>query len=183
MSVTLNTQNTVFDNMRNRPVQSTPSFKANEEVATQPQAQDEVVTQEPKKKKGFIRKFKDGISSIKKFFVGVGEYAKGTVKGLFFGGIAAGSVIGVDAIRGASKIIKDAKAGNLVKPVAENVGEVVKPAVETASKAVKVLSTKGKVIAGAVGLAVLGYNLFKASLNASEKKASIDHRWGSGHND
>lgn len=164
MSVTLNTQNTVFDSMRSRSVQNKPSFKANEEVATQPQAQDEVVTQEPKKKKGFIRKFKDGVSSIKKFFVGVGEYAKGTVKGLFFGGIAAGSVIGVDAIRGASKIIKGAKAGEL------------------ADKAVKVLSTKGKVAAGAVGLAVLGYNLFKASLNASEKKANVDHRWGSGHN-
>ena len=73
MSVTLNTQNTVFDSMRSRSVQNKPSFKANEEVATQPQAQDEVVTQEPKKKKGFIRKFKDGVSSIKKFFVVVGE--------------------------------------------------------------------------------------------------------------
>lgn len=164
MSVTLNAQNAVFDGMRNRPVQNKPSFKANEEVATQPQAQDEVVTQEPKKKKGIIRKFKDGFSSVKKFFIGIGEYAKGTVKGLLYGGVAAGSVIGVDAIMGASKIIKDAKAG------------------EIAGKAVKVLSTKGKIAAGVVGLAVLGYNLFKASLNASEKKADVDHRWGSGHN-
>lgn len=150
--------------MRSHTVQNKPSFKANEEVATQPQAQDEVVTQEPKKKKGFIRKFKDVCSSVKKFFVGVGEYAKGTIKGVFFGGIAAGAVLGADAIKGASKIIKDAKAG------------------DAAGKAVKVLSTKGKVAAGALGLAVLGYNLFKASLNASEKKASVDHRWGSGHN-
>ncbi len=164
MSVTLNTQNTAFDSMRSRTVQNKPSFKANEEVTTQPQAQDEVVTQEPKKKKGFIRKFKDGMSSFKKSCVVADEYAKGTFKGLFFGGIAAGAVLGADAIKGASKIIKDTKAG------------------EIAEKAVKVLSTKGKVVAGALGLAVLGYNLFKASLNASEKKANVDHRWGSGHN-
>ena len=164
MSVTLNTQNAVFDGMRSNVNQNKPSFRAHEEVPTQPQPQDEVVTQEPKKKKSIVRKFKDGVSSVKKFFIDVGEYTKGTVKGLFFGGIAAGGVIGADAIRGASKIIKDAKAG------------------EIADKAVKVLSTKGKVAAGAVGLAVLGYNLFKASLNASERKANIDHRWGSGHN-
>lgn len=163
MSVTLNTQNAVFDGMRHT-VQNRPSFKANEEVPTQPQAQDEVVTQEPKKKKGIIRGFKDGVASIKKFFIGVGEYAKGTVKGIFYGGIAAGSVIGVDAIRGASKIIQGAKTG------------------EIAGKAVKVLSTKGKVAAGVTALAVLGYNLFKASLNASEKQSGVDHRWGSGHN-
>lgn len=167
MSVTLNTQSTAFDSMRNHPVHNAPSFRANEEVSkvsTGAQAPDEVITQEPKKKKGLIRKFKDVCSSVKKFFIGVGEYAKGTVKGVFFGGIAAGAVIGADAIKGAAKIIKDAKAG------------------EAAGKAAKVLSTKGKVAAGVVGLAVLGYNLFKASLNVSERNANVDHRWGSGHN-
>lgn len=164
MSVTLNTQNSVFDGMRSHPVQNKPSFKANEEVPTQPQEQDEVVIQEPKKKKSLIRKFKDGYASFKKGLITAGEYTKGTVKGLFYGGVVAGGVVGVDAIMGASKIIKSAKAGEL------------------ADKAVKVLSTKGKVLAGVVGLAVLGYNLFQASLNASEKKADIDHRWGSGHN-
>lgn len=164
MSVTLNTQNPTFDRIRNHSVQSAPSFKANEEVSTKPQAQDEVITQEPKKKKGVIRKFKDAYSSVKKFFIGVGEYIKGAAKGLLFGGIAAGAIIGADAIKGATKIIKDAKAGDI------------------AGKATKVLSTKGKIAAGAVGVAVLGYQLFKASLNASEKKAGVDHRWGSGHN-
>lgn len=165
MSVTLNTQNAVFDGMRNHPVQNRPSFKSNEpeQAPVQAQAQDEVVTQEPKKKKSIIRKFKDGFSSVKKFFIGVGEYAKGAAKGIFYGGIAAGGVLGYNAIKGATKIIKDAKAGEVVDKA-------------------KVLSTKGKVAAGALGLAVLGYNLFKASLNASEKKADVDHRWGSGHN-
>lgn len=165
MSVTLNSQNTVFNNMRHS-VQNSPSFRSNE-VAPAPtpaQSQDEVVTQEPKKKKSLIRKFKDGYASFKKGLITAGEYAKGTVKGLFFGGIAAGGIVGADAIMGSAKIIKSAKAG------------------ETIDKAVKVLSTKGKVAAGVVGLAVLGYNLFQASLNASEKKADVDHRWGSGHN-
>lgn len=167
MSVNFNSQNTVFSNMRHSGVASRPSFTANPEPTEEKpvqQAQDEVVTQEPKKKKSFIRKFKDGFASVKKFFIGVGEYAKGTVKGLFYGGIAAGGVVGVDAIMGATKIIKSAKAGEVV------------------NKAAKVLSTKGKVAAGAIGLAVLGYQLFKASLNATEKKADVDHRWGSGHN-
>lgn len=164
MSVTLNTQNAVFDGMRSQPAQNRPSFKANEEVTIQPKAQDEVVTQEPKKKKGIIRKFKDGFSSVKKFFIGVGEYAKSTVKGLLYGGIAAAGVVGVDAIMNVTKIVKGANTGEFV------------------GKTVKVLSTKGKVAAGAVGLAVLGYNLFKASLNVSEKNANVDHRWGSGHN-
>lgn len=153
----------------NKPV-SQPSA----EVVSAPVKQDEVAispeTKQPEpadkteEKKSFIRKFKDGMASIKKFFIGVGEYTKGTVKGIFYGGIGAGAVLGADAIMGASKIIKNAKAG------------------EVAGKAVKVLSTKGKVAAGVVGLAVLGYQLFKASLNASEKNANVDHRWGSGHN-
>lgn len=139
------------------------------ETVTEPAKADTVevseeAKKEPKEKKSFIRSFKDGFASIKKFFIGVGEYTKGAVKGLFYGGIAAGAIVGADAIKGAARIIKDAKAG------------------EVAGKAVKVLSTKGKVAAGVVGLAVLGYQLFKASLNATEKKADVDHRWGSGHN-
>lgn len=166
MSVTLNSQNTVFSNMRNHSVQNSPSFRASEpeQAPIQAQAQDEVVTQEPKKKKSLIRKFKDGYASFKKGLITAGEYAKSTVKGVFFGGIAAGGVLGADAIMGATKIIKNAKAG------------------EAIDKAVKVLSTKGKVLAGIAGVAVLGYNLFQASLNASEKKAEVDHRWGTSHN-
>lgn len=156
---------------------SLESFRSNKPVS-QPKVEPAVVAEKPdvvevkqpensdkpKEKKSFIRGFKDCVASIKKFFVGVGEYTKGTVKGIVYGGIGAAAVLGADAIMGASKIIKTAKAG------------------ETLNKAAKVLSLKGKVAAGAVGLAVLGYQLFKASLNATEKKADVDHRWGSGHN-
>ena len=147
-----------------RPAQPTAQTVSEPAKADSVQVSEEAKADKPKEKKSFIRRFKDGFAGIKKFFIGVGEYTKGTVKGLFYGGIAAGTVIGADAIRGAARIIKDAKAG------------------EAAGKAIKVLSTKGKVAAGIVGLAVLGYQLFKASLNATEKKADVDHRWGSGHN-
>jgi hypothetical protein len=169
MAVTLNTQSNVFNEMRNSNVNysGATSFKANEEKPVMTQTQDEVITQEPKKK-SIIRKFKDGFSSIKKFFIGIGEYTKGAVKGLLYGGIAASSIIGIDAVKGATRIIKDAKAGNLIS--------------NGAKEAVKVLSTKGKIVAGTVGLGVMAYQLFQASLNASEKKAGVDHRWGSGHN-
>ena len=73
------------------------------------------------------------------------------------------------------------------KPLTFHAGikAVKKPQVmeEGAKAAVKLLSTKGKIAAGVVGLATLGYHWFKASLNVSEKGAAIDHRWGSGHDE
>ena len=52
-----------------------------------------------------------------------------------------------------------------------------------AKKVSKLLSKTGKFGALATGLAVLGYNWFKASLNVSERSAAVDHRWGSGHDE
>lgn len=181
----------VTNNVETNSYKILESFKANESkktnVTQQPTPQvlpdtvevnnskEPVQTPEPQKNSSFIQKFKNGIAAIKKLFIGVGEYTKGTVKGLFYGGIAAGGVLGIDAIRGASKIINSVKAENLAKPIEENAPKVAK-------KAVKVLSTKGKVVAGLVGAAIFGYQLFKASLNSTERKANVDHRWGSGHN-
>lgn len=179
----------ITNNVENKGYTSLESFKSKEPKTTVSQATPKVLpdtvevnsSKEPaqapeqKQKRSFIQKFKNGVAAIKKFFIGVGEYTKGTVKGLFYGGIAAGGVLGIDAIRGASKIIKSVKAGDLAKPIAE-------AAPEAAKKAAKVLSTKDKVVAGLVGAAVFGYQLFKASLNSTEKKADVDHRWGSGHN-
>lgn len=41
----------------------------------------------------------------------------------------------------------------------------------------------GKVIAGAVGVGVFALNILNAHLNANTKKADIDHRWQTGHNE
>lgn len=155
-----------------------PSFKAQgaQSQAQAPQTNpmqpdkaafsNEVKPEQKSEKKGVVRGFKNLVGGIKKFFVNVGEYAKGTAKGLFYGAIGAAGVLGVDALRNGFKEIKRIKAG---KVAAEG-------------NKFKYLSGKGKVAAGVVALAVMGYQLFKASLNASEKRSDVDHRWGTPHN-
>lgn len=161
MAVSMNTQNNVFDTMRSaRPrINNSPSFASTttNEVKPQPE-KDEVVTQnqapeEPKKKKSLWQRFKNGYTNFKKAMVTTGEYIVGTAKGLAYGGVGVLGVIGVDAIR------------------------------NTIKKVPKAISTKGKIIAGAVGLTVMAYHLFQANLNANAKKADIDHRWQTGHNE
>ena len=112
----------------------------------------EIVAEEPKKKTSLWQKTKNFITGVKKAFITAGEYIVGTVKGVFYGALGAAGVLGVDAVRNA---VKKAPAG---------------------------FSTKGKVIAGVVGFATLGYQLFKANLNANQKKAEVEHRWATGHN-
>ena len=60
--------------------------------------------------------------------------------------------------------------------------KVAETVAENAPKIAKTFSTKGKVIAGAVGALIMGYQLFKSHLNSNEKCADVDHRWGTGHN-
>lgn len=122
----------------------------------------------PKQKHSFFQKCKDLYASFKKGMVTGWEYTVGTAKGLLYGGIAACSVLGGDAIINA---VKNLKAGKLAEAAAES-----------APKIAKTFSTKGKVIAGIVGAAVMAYQLFQAHLNSNEKCADIDHRWGTGHN-
>ena len=114
------------------------------------------------KKVSLFQRFKNFCAGFKKFFINVGEYAKGTVKGLFNGAVAAAGVIGVDAIVNTVKKVK---------------------AKDAATKAISTISTKGKIFAGVAGAIVLGCNIFKAHLNATEKNAAVDHRWGTGHNE
>jgi len=161
MAVTMNTQNNVFDTMRGaKPnVNYSPSFTSTTATEVKPQPEkDEVVTQnqapeEPKKKTSLWQKFKNGYTNFKKAMITTGEYIVGTAKGLAYGGIGAVGVIGVDAIR------------------------------NTVKKMPKAISTKGKLVAGAVGLTVMAYHLFQANLNANARKAEVDHRWQTGHNE
>lgn len=98
------------------------------------------------------QKVKNGYTGFRKGLITAGEYAVGTVKGLIYGSAAGLAIIGADAVRG---IIK---------------------------KSPNYISTKGKVLAGIAGAAVLVCNLFNANLNANEKKSALDHRWQTGHN-
>lgn len=113
----------------------------------------EVVAEEPKKKTSLWQKTKNFITGVKKACITAGEYVVGALKGVFYGAIGAVSVLGADAIRNA---VKKAPAG---------------------------FSTKGKILAGVVGLATLGYQLFNANLNANQRKAEVEHRWATGHNE
>lgn len=112
---------------------------------------DSVELSTKQEKKSIWQGFKDDYTSFRKFFVTLGEYTKGTLKGLVYGGTAVVGILGTDALRGMVK------------------------------KSSKVPSTKGKIAAGIAGAAVFTYNLFNASLNANSRKANIDHRWQTGH--
>jgi len=117
----------------------------------QPQPEPLPAQEPPKKKRSFFQKIRDFYASIKKGVINTTEYGKGTFKGLVSGAVGVMAVLGVDSMI------------NLVK------------------KAPNHISTKGKIIAGVVGAVCMGVNLFKAYLNANEKKAQIDHRWQTGH--
>lgn len=54
-------------------------------------------------------------------------------------------------------------------------------AIRNTIKKAPTFSTKGKVAAGAVATVAMGVNIFKAYLNANQKKAEVDHRWRTGH--
>lgn len=107
---------------------------------------------EKKEKPSLWQRFKNGYTNLRKGLNRAGEYIVGAFKGLLYGGATALTVIGADAVRG------------LVK------------------KSSKTISTKGKVIAGIAGVAVLIGNIFNANLKANAKNADLDHRWQTGHN-
>ncbi len=153
------------------------------EISKEPPAQapqPEQSTEKPKKKRrGIIQGFKNIIAGIKKFGVATAEYTVATAKGLVYGTIAAAGVLGIDAGFGIANIIKDAKKVPIndgVEAIAENAPKFVK-------NASKIISKKGIFGAAAAGIATIGYQWFKASLNVSQRNAAIDHRWGSGHDE
>ena len=119
-----------------------------------------------KEKKSFGRGFRNFFAGIQKFFISAGEYIKGAAKGIFFGGLSAAAIVGVSAIKNRSNEVK-------IFGEAMNKRAILKSPLKA--------TTKGKVIAGAVGIGIVGLNLFKSYLNSNEKGAKVDHRWNTGH--
>lgn len=111
---------------------------------------------QPKQKKGIIRKVKDTIANIKKFCAATKEYTKGVFKGVFAGAVA----------------------GSVVYTAGDIFNAVKKKAAEKAETQAKRMPNKA--LAVLVGVAALGINIWTASLNATEAKSNIDHRW-TGH--
>ncbi len=117
----------------------------------------EISAENQNTKQGPIRTVKNFIANIKKFFSTTGEYIKGTVKGLSTG-VVAGSVV----YTGGSVI------NHFRGKAAAKTGQTPK-------------NIPSKALAVTVGVLSLASNLWNASLNATEKKSNIDHRW-TGHN-
>ena len=105
-----------------------------------------------KQKKGPIKAFKSFIAVIAKFFASFGQYFKG-----FFKGIKDAAII-----------------GSLVYTA----GSVINHFKSKAAEGAKKLPNKALAIVTAV--AAMGINLWNASLNASEKRSDVEHRW-TGH--
>jgi hypothetical protein len=154
------------------------------------------VDKSKKPKKGIIQSSKDVIRTVKKFFVSIGDYGKGTAKGIleggFFGGLTFGALKLINAVK---KFRFDRQLKNAAKKGAEVLAaatknEAVREAVQTTAKAAgkavkegaeavakKVHYLPAKTLGIIVGVAILLGNLWKASLNANDKKADVDHRY------
>ena len=102
-----------------------------------------------KEKKGLIAGTKEFIANVKKFFTTAGIYIKGTAKGIGIGAIAGSAVYGATEI---FNLI--AKKGDHGKK-----------------------NVLGIALGAATALATLAGNLWTASLDATEKKSEIEHRY------
>ena len=157
-----------------KPAQQTVETKPDEFVVDAANVSDEtksnagekeVVYVEKKQKRSIWSKFRGFWASIQKGIVNTVEYTKGMAKGVYYGSMAAVSVLAVDGAVGAFKMLRAAKAG------------------DKAVSALKFFSKRGKIGAGVAAAGFVGYHLFKAYLNANEKNAVIDHRWQTGHDE
>ncbi len=126
-------------------------------ISTVPNSPDSIVlaanADKKPKKGGLISGFKNAYANTKKFFINTGYMISGVTKGAVYGTFGGAVVLGVAALK------------NMVKHNE------------------KTLTTGNKVLAGAVGVAILAGNMIAAKLNANEKDATVDHRWRTGHND
>ena len=124
-------------------------------------ASDTVELSNKKEKKGVIKSVKGFIAGIKKFFAAVGEYTKGTVKGIATGAVA-GSIVYTGGT--AFNAIRQGLADRAANKAGEQAAKIVK-------------KFPSKVAAGVVAVGALAANLWTASLNATQKQSEIDMRW------
>lgn len=148
-----------------KPVQVKDVIPATETKATTPVTDSVEITTQPKEKKGIIKSVKTFIANIKKAFATVSEYSKGMAKGAATGAVAGSLVYTLGAIMNGVKTKAAQKA-------AQKAGE------EFVLKNVKRIPNK--LLAGIVAVGAIAVNLWNASLNATEKKSEIEHRW-TGH--
>ena len=134
------------------PTISAASVASATPTSTPDKADLSTTKEEKPKRRGPIKVIKDFIRSIKKFNVSFAEYTKATFKGIGEGVIAG------CAVYGGSKLFNVIKKG-------------------LAKDAEKVMKLPAKPLAIVAGVGVLLANFWKASLDANQKKADVDHRW------
>ncbi len=119
---------------------------------------------------GPIQGTKNFIAGIKKAWINVAEYTKGTVIGVLGGSILGGLTYGVlHGIKAVKSLLK------------KNKDQIVYDIDGILTKRAKRFKLLAETVSIAVGLATLGYSLFKSSLNVSERTADVDHRYNTGH--
>ena len=140
------------------------------EVLSNPQAQTPVaaassvsqgdqleISQVKPKKQGPIKRLKGVIANFKKFFATAAEYIKGGFRGLVVGGSLGAVTYTVGDLINKHRAKVASKTGETFKKIPNKV-------------------YGGILLAGAIAV-----NLWKASLNATERRSEIEHRW-TGHN-
>ena len=154
------------------------------EMKTQQELDAKQKADEEKKKNklGPIKRLKRFIGNVKKGVVTAGEYTKGFFKGTLQGGIAGGVLGG--AIYATGKVLKDPAVlvqTPVVGKLFRNLKIVSNPEILDKSILAKVLKSKTTAIAaGGVALAIgLISALWKASINANEKRDLIEHKYES----
>ena len=141
--------------------QTPQSVSVKEAIPASTVANDSVELSNKKEKKGIIKSVKGFVAGVKKFFAAVGEYTKGTFKGIVTGAIA-GSIIYT--------------GGNAFNAIRQGIANrTAQKAGEEAAKVVKKFPSK--IAAGIVAVGAIAANLWTASLNATEKQSEIDMRW------
>ncbi len=129
----------------------------------------DVVEISNKQKKGPIKSIKGFIANIKKIGISASEYTKGGAKGIAAGAVAGSIVYTAGSIFNGIKKSGFEKAQTAAKKAGEEFAKT-KPAKVPAA-----------ILAAGAAAIALGVNIWNASLNATERKSNVDHRW-IGHN-
>lgn len=122
------------------------------------------ISSQPKKKKGLFKTINSGIANISKSFATFGEYAKGTIKGIYKGA-SAGALVYTGG-----QIINKFKTAKFNKAVKN----------QTLPENAKLKLCHNKLLAGIAVAGMFMYNLWQSSLNVNMKNSEIDHKW-TGH--
>lgn len=132
--------------------------------------------------------FKTFIADVTSAWINFKEVTKGVFKGLFGGFIAASLIIFTDKTTSGLKAVKMLKQNpELIK---ENVKKLSKMGaakdnviknIDAFKSAFAKGTTKGKVIAGVIGAAILTGYIIAARLRANLKTANVDHALHEGH--